>query len=292
MKPPPFDYVVARDVEHALDTLREVGDDAKLLAGGQSLVPLLSLRLARPTLLVDVNRIPRMSDIRGDDGQIRLGALVRHRKLETSSTVAREFPLLREAAGWIAHPQIRTRGTLGGSLAHADSAAELPVVLAALDATVTARSAGGRRTIPVAELSVAHLVSCLEPDEMITEVQIPRLPPGTGSAFDEFARRHGDYAIGAAAAVITLNADGVCVGARIAVLGAGDPGLVRRTDAETRLIGTDIGPEQLEEIAAQAVMDLRPPPNLHADAQYRRDVIRTMIIRTVRTAADRARTTT
>jgi 6-hydroxypseudooxynicotine dehydrogenase subunit alpha len=289
MKPPPFDYVIARDVEHAVETLREVGDDAKLLAGGQSLVPLLSLRLARPSLLVDVNRIPRMSDIRVDEGRIRFGALVRHHKLETSSTVAREFPLLREAAGWIAHPQIRTRGTLGGSLAHADSAAELPVVLAALDATVTARSAGSERTISVAELSVAHLVSCLEPDEMITEVQIPRLPAGTGTAFDEFARRHGDYAIGGAAAVITLNQDGVCIGARIAVLGAGDPGLVRRPDAENRLIGTDISPDHLDEVAAEAVTDLRPPPNLHADARYRRDVIRTMITRTVRSAVGRAR---
>lgn len=290
MKPPPFDYVLAESVEHAVAELRGSGDDAKLLAGGQSLVPLLNLRLARPSVLIDVNRIPRLADISVEPETIRLGTLVRHRKLEESPAVAAHLPLLREAATWIAHPQIRTRGTLGGSLAHADAAAELPVVLLALDATVTARSPDGERRIPVRDLALGHLVSALEPDEMITEVAVPRLPEGSGSAFCEFARRHGDYAIGAAACVLTLDDGGTCTRARITVLGGG-PTAIRAEAAEHRLVGTTVTDGDARDAAAVAVEDLHPTATLHGDAEYRRDVIRAMVERAMGAAARRTRST-
>lgn len=290
MKPPPFDYVLADCVDHAVAELRDGGDDAKLLAGGQSLIPLLNLRLARPSVLIDVNRISRLADIAVESQSVRLGALVRHRKLEESAAVAAHLPLLGEAARWIAHPQIRTRGTLGGSLAHADAAAELPVALLALDATVTVRSPRGERRIPIADLSLGHLISALQPDEMITEVSVPRLPAGSGSAFCEFARRHGDYAIGAAACVLTLADDGACTRARITVLGGGATA-VRAEAAEHRLIGTSITNDDVREAAVAAISDLSPTATLHGDAEHRRDVIRAMVERAVRTAARRTRST-
>ncbi len=288
MKPPPFDYTVAGSVEDATEQLRTAGEDAKLLAGGQSLVPLLNFRLARPSVLIDVNRIPRLADVTVEPDVVRIGALARHRRLETSPTIAGYLPILQEAAGWIAHPQIRTRGTIGGSLAHADASAELPVVLTALDAAVTAQSVRGTRRIPVADLVAGHFVTTLEPDEMIVEVRVPRLPVRTGSSFTEFARRHGDYAIGGAAAVLTFDETGTCVRARLTVLGGG-PAPRRRREAEAALVGTSAGLREARAAAELAVEGLTPMPTSHGSSGYRRDVIATMAERAITTAADRAR---
>ncbi|BAH50998.1 FAD binding domain-containing protein [Rhodococcus opacus] len=288
MKPPPFDYEVAESIDDALTRLRDGGDDAKLIAGGQSLMPLMNYRLARPTLLIDINRIPRLADITVGTDRITFGALVRHHKLETSPTVAEQLPLLREAAGWIAHPQIRTRGTMGGSLAHSDASAELPVALMALDAEVLVRSLRGERTLTIPDLVVGHFVSSLAPDEMITEIHVPRLPAGTGMAFAEFARRHGDYAIGGAAAVLTLDEGGVCRRARITVLGGGATAL-RCHEAEALVTGEVVEDPIIAETALAAITGLTPMPNLHGDSNYRRQVIATMVSRTVTEAARRAR---
>lgn len=288
MKPPAFDYEVAVSVDDTLEKLRREGDDAKILAGGQSLLPLLNYRLARPSLLIDINRIPRLADVAVRTDCVTFGALVRHRKLETSATVAQYFPLLREAAQWIAHPQIRTRGTLGGSLAHSDAAAELPVVLMALDASVVVSSIGNERSLAIEDLVVGHFVSSLANDEMITAVTIPMLPERTGTAFTEFARRHGDYAIGGAAAVISLDESGKCSRARVTLLGAGSTAL-RSSAAETALLGRSLDDAAVSRAAQLAVEGINPTPNNHGDASYRRNVIAAMVARAVGRATERAR---
>lgn len=288
MKPPPFDYNVAVSVDDALSKLTREGEDAKLIAGGQSLVPLLNYRLARPSLLIDINRIPRLADITLGADRLTLGALVRHRKLETSDTVARHLPLLREAAQWIAHPQIRTRGTIGGSLAHSDASAELPVVLMALEATVIVSSVRGERQVRIPDLVVGHLVSSLLSDEMITAVHVPLLPDCTGTAFAEFARRHGDYAIGGAAAVISLDDTGTCSRARVTLLGGGSTAL-RSFSAEDVLLGQSLDDRTVAHAAQVAVSGISPTPNNHGDADFRRNVIAAMVSRAVSRAAERAR---
>ena len=290
MKPPSFEYVVADSVEDALRLLAEGGDDAKVIAGGQSLVPLLNFRMARPSLLVDINQVPGLANIRKIDEAISIGALTRHAKLTTSKTISQYLPLLSEAAAWIAHPQIRTRGTIGGSLAHADAAAELPVVLLALDAYVTARSLQGERKISIKELLVSHFVSSILPGELIVEVNVPLLPPRTGAAFDEFSRRHGDYAIGGAASIVTLDEQGKCSRARITVLGGGSTAL-RCQEAENALIDSPLSSEDIAAAARIAVQGLDPVPTVHGSAPYRAQVIRTIVERTLAQALHRARPT-
>lgn len=290
MKPPSFDYVVADSVEHALSLLAEGGDDAKVIAGGQSLVPLLNFRMARPSLLVDINHVPGLANIRKTDQTIAIGALTRHAKLITSKTIAQNLPILAEAAAWIAHPQIRTRGTIGGSLAHADAAAELPVVLLALDAYVTARSLRGERRIAIKDLLVSHFVSSILPDELIVEVNVPALPAGTGAAFDEFSRRHGDYAIGGAASIVTVDDEGRCVDARITVLGGGSTA-IRCRDAENLLINSTLSDAQFSAAADTAVKGLEPVSTVHGSGPYRQEVIRTLVERTLARALHRARRT-
>lgn len=288
MKPPAFDYLVADSVDSAIAELDRGGDDAKLLAGGQSLLPLLNFRLARPSLLIDVNRIPRLADITVEADVVRIGALTRHRQLETSRTIAGHLPLLTEAAGWIAHPQIRTRGTIGGSVSHADASAELPVVLTALNASAVVVSTLGSRTMPVSEVAVAHYVNSLAHDEMIVEIRVPRLPEHTGTAFTEFARRHGDYAIGGAASIVTLDAEGVCTAARIVALGGGQTPAVCAAAAQA-LVGTTLTGHDIESAAQAARPDLHPMATAHGSTDYRRDVIVAMIERSATTAAARAR---
>jgi len=246
--------------------------------------------MARPSLLVDINQVPGLANIRKIDEAISIGALTRHAKLTTSKTISQYLPLLSEAAAWIAHPQIRTRGTIGGSLAHADAAAELPVVLLALDAYVTARSLQGERKIPIKELLVSHFVSSILPGELIVEVNVPLLPPGTGAAFDEFSRRHGDYAIGGAASILTLDEQGKCSRARITVLGGGSTAL-RCREAENALIDSTLSSEDIAAAAHIAVQGLDPVPTVHGSAPYRAQVIRTIVERTLAQALHRARPT-
>jgi CO/xanthine dehydrogenase FAD-binding subunit len=209
MKPAPFEYDAPASVEEALDLLARYGDEAKVLAGGQSLVPLLNFRLARPERLVDINRIAELAFVRESDGRLRLGALTRTATLERSELVAERWPLLREAVRHSGHPQIRSRGTVGGSVAHADPAAELPVALTALGARFVVRSMRGTRTLSADELFAGFLTTTLEPDELVVEIDVPRLPPAAGTAFVEYARVHGDFAL--AGAAVVLSADGAAI---------------------------------------------------------------------------------
>ena len=229
MKPPPFDYVAPHSIAAALGAL---GEDAKALAGGQSLVPLLNFRLARPAALVDLNGVDELAYIRRSDGTLRIGALTRQATLERSAVVARHWPLLTKAVRNVAHPAVRNRGTVGGSVAHADPAAELPVALTALDARFRVRSAQrGERTITAAEFFQAPLMTALAPDELLIEIELAPPPEGAGAGFAEHARTHGDFAV-AGAAVVRAGTEH----AAVALLGAA-PTPLRARDAERALCG-------------------------------------------------------
>jgi len=288
VKPPPFDYVRAASVEEALECLDDRSLEVKPLAGGQSLVPVMNFRLARPDRLVDLNRLGELAYIRRGGGALRIGALTRQRALERSPLVAEHFTLLRDAIEWVAHPQIRNRGTVGGSIAHADPAAELPVALVALDAVVHVVSRRrGMRAIPAAELFVTHLTTTLEPDELLVEIEVPPVAPRTGTAFTEFARRHGDYGLGGAAVSVTLDDDGRVARSAIALLAAG-PVPVRASGAEAALAGRAPGAAAAREAAAAAVEGIEPTGDIHGSSRYRRDLIRTLVERGIVQAAEEA----
>src|SRR2546430_134240 len=222
MKPAPFDYFSPGTVDEALALLAEHGDEAKPLAGGQSLIPAMNFRLARPAVLVDLNGISALAYVRAESGGVAMGAMTRQRTVERSDVVARAAPLLAEAMPSIAHPQIRNRGTVGGSIAHADPSAELPAVMLALEARFQARSATGERSIPAGEFFKGMLETALEPGELLVEIAVPPLPGRSGTAFVEMARRHGDYALVGVAAVVTLDSRGRCKAARLTLLSVGD----------------------------------------------------------------------
>jgi CO/xanthine dehydrogenase FAD-binding subunit len=288
VKPPPFEYEDPRELDAALALLAEKGEDAKVLAGGQSLVPLLNFRLARPAVLVDINRVPGLAGIRAADGVLRIGALTRQATLERSPVVARRWPLLSHAVRWVAHPQIRNRGTVGGSVAHADPAAELPVALTALDARFEVRSARGSRTLGCSDFFVGQLQTALEPDELLTAIVVPRPVEPSGAAFAEFARRHGDFALGGAAVDLALEADGSCGRASIALLAAGATP-IRATAAERSLQGRRPDEDAAREAAALSVDGVAPTGDMHGSSGYRRGVIEAMVRDAVLAAAERAR---
>jgi CO/xanthine dehydrogenase FAD-binding subunit len=221
VKPASFDYHRPQSLDETLALLGEYGTDAKPLAGGQSLIPAMNFRLATPAILVDLNQVSELAYVIDGDN-LRLGAMTRHRTLERSAVVARTAPLVAAAMPFVAHPAIRTRGTLGGSLAHADPAAELPAVLLALDAAITVRSRGGTRTIAAGDFFTGLFSTALEPGELVTEIAVARPAPRSACAFLEIARRHGDYALAGAAASVTLGGDGRCSRVRVALLSVAD----------------------------------------------------------------------
>jgi carbon-monoxide dehydrogenase medium subunit len=242
VKPPRFEYHAPGTVDEAVALLARYGGDAKVLAGGQSLMPMLNFRLTRPAALVDVNRIPALAYLREDDGTVALGAMTRQRTIEFSPVVARRLPLLHEATRWVGHLPIRSRGTVGGSIAHADPSAEYPAVLTALDGEVVAQGPRGRRTLRPRELFETYLTTRLAPDELLVEVRLPAMPAGAGSAFEEFARRHGDYALCGVAAI---------------------------ADAFS-FVGMGATPVRFVGDIREAVEQLEPEDDIHATATYRR----------------------
>lgn len=291
MKPPPFVYHRPASTDEALDLLAQLGDEAKVLAGGQSLVATLNLRLARPAHLVDINRLDgALSQIEATpDGGIRFGALVRQRTAERAPLVQARAPLVAEALPHIGHQQIRNRGTICGNLAHADPASELPAVAVALDGQMVARSqARGERSIPASEFFLGYLTTALEADELLVEFRLPAWPAGAGASFQEVARRHGDYALVGVAAVVGLDANGTCTTVRLGVTGAG-PGPVRAQAAEAAVVGQPISPETLNAAAEHLVAALEPVSDVHATAAYRRHVAGVLARRALGEAAARAR---
>src|SRR5438105_735300 len=231
MKPPRFDYLAPRSVDEALDLLATHGEDAKVLAGGQSLVPLMNFRLVRPAHLVDLNEIAGLDGIRLENGHLVIGAMTRQRAVETSALVRERCPLLTDAMPQIGHVQIRNRGTIGGSLAHADPASELPAVVAALGGELVLQSARGRRVLTPEQFFVGYLTTAVAPDELLVEVRLPVTPPRTGSAFLEVSRRHGDFALVGVAVTLTVHEAGVCTAGAIALTGVGPTPVVAREAA-------------------------------------------------------------
>jgi carbon-monoxide dehydrogenase medium subunit len=287
VKPPVFEYTAVRSIDEAVAELRQHGDAAKLLAGGQSLVPLLNMRLAAPERLIDLNRVPELAFITVRDGGLAVGAMTRQRAVERSTLAAAQVPLLADALPWVGHFQIRNRGTVGGSLSHADPAAELPAVALCLDARFTARGPAGVRTLAAGEFFVAQLTTALAPTELLTEVWFPAPPAGSGSAWIELARRHGDYALVGVAAVVTLAGDRVRE-ARLALTGVGDRP-VRARAAEARLAGESLTPSVLADVAEAARQAIEPGSDIHASAAYRRHLAGVLVGRAIRLAAARAK---
>jgi CO/xanthine dehydrogenase FAD-binding subunit len=288
VKPAQFEYDAPASVEETLDLLSHHGGDSKVLAGGQSLVPLMNFRLARPARLIDINGVAELNGIKRENGKLVIGAMTRHAQVERSNVVAEGWPLLHEAIGWVGHLQIRNRGTVGGSVAHADPAAELPAVFAALDAVFRVRSARGARTVPWNEFFLAEFTTALAEDELVTAIEVPAQDPATGMAFVEFARRHGDFALGGAAVTVRLGRNGACENVAIALLSAG-PAPVRAGAAEQALHGVEPDETQIREAAAEAVKGLHPTSDLHGSSEYRIQLLRTMTERALTRAVRRAR---
>src|ERR1700719_5193453 len=241
MKPAAFDYIAADSIAMAVEALAQAGDDAKIIAGGQSLVPMLNFRILRPSVLVDINRIAGLDVIAETNEAIHVGALTRHYQLETSPLIARHLPVLSSAMTHVAHLAIRNRGTIGGSLAHADPAAELPMMALLLDAELRIASAVAERSVAARDFFLGALTVDLAASEIITEILLPKLPPRTGWGFEEVARRHGDFALAAVAATLTVS-DGTIEQARIALTGVGSKAL-RAHEAEGLLTGHALDPE-------------------------------------------------
>ena len=292
MKPPAFEYHRPETLDEALALLAE-HEDAKPLAGGQSLIPAMNFRLAAPAALVDLGRLTELRGLAAasdkEAGGVRFGAMTTHAALETSPLVAQRAPLLAETIGFVAHPQIRNRGTLGGSLAHADPAAELPVVMVALEATLTLQRAGGERRVPAEQFFTGLFATALEPGELVTAIEVPPLPARSGWAFEEMARRHGDYALVGVAVVLRLDPAGRCENARVVLLSVGDgPVLARR--AMTALAGQAVNAEVIAGAAELvASEDIDPPSDIHASAAYRRQLARVLTRRALTRALERVR---
>ncbi len=291
MKPAPFEYLAPDSLDAALEALAGSGGDAKLLAGGQSLIPVMNFRLAQPAMLVDLNRLRELDYVRQEGGDLRIGAMTRQRTLERDPLVAKLTPLLAETVPFIAHPQIRNRGTVGGSLAHADPAAELPAVAVALDARFRLRRSGGERWVEARDFFCGLFATVLEPDEMLVEVALPATPARTGWAFLEVARRHGDYAQVGVAARVTLDDAGKCRDARLVYLSVGD-GPVDARGAAGLLAGTDLGDEAIAAAADKASRDeMEPTGDIHASSDFKRHLARVVTGRALRRAFARAKGT-
>src|SRR5439155_1062114 len=288
MKPARFEYFPARSVEEACDLLGRYGGEASVLARGQSLGPLLNLRLATPRALVDINGVRELGFIRADDEAIEVGALTRQRSLECDPVVARACPLVAAAVPLTGHARIRNRGTVGGSLAHADPAAELPAVVTALEAELEIVGAGGTRTCSPHELFVMPLTTTLAHDELLVGLRLPAVGPRTGHAWLELARRHGDFALVGVACVLALDARGFATAARLVYAGVGPTPYDARAAAGL-LEGVEPGPEVFAAAAEVASRECDPHSDLHASAEYRRRLVRVLTARALARAVERAR---
>jgi len=289
MKPAPFDYYAPTTVEQALAHLAEYGDEAKVLAGGQSLVPMMNFRLVQPSVLVDLNPIPDLAFIHPDEnGGLRLGALTRHHQVEVDPLVAARMPLLHEAMPKIGYPQIRRRGTLGGSLCHADPSAELAAVSVALNGRFRLRSPRGERWVPAQDFFIGLFSTVLQPDELLVEVALPPLPARTGGSVMEVARRRHDFALVGVAAVVSLDGKGVCRQARMVFLSAGDRPMEAHRAAEV-LAGQALTPEVIRAAAEIAASDdIDPSSDIHATAEFRRHLAKVLARRALEQACRRA----
>lgn len=274
MKPQAFTYAPAESVDEAISLLQEYGDDAKVLAGGQSLLPMMNFRLARPTALIDLGRISALSYIRPEGSMVRIGAMTRHLDLERSDVAGPLGDLLRSAAGKVGHLPIRVRGTMGGSIAHSDPSSEWCMLATLLDATMVITGSGGSREVPAEEFFVTVFTTCLEYDEVLTEIRLPVLPASTRIGVQEFARRAGDFAIAAIMSAVELDGDTV-TSARLVAGGVADRA-VRLPEAEAALIGAPLTEASILAAAQAASAEVSPAEDLHGPPEFRRDLVRAL----------------
>ena len=286
MIPARFEYYAPETLDAAISLLDECGPDAVVLAGGQSLIPLMKLQLAMPECVVDINRIPGLADISEDDDGLRIGSLTRESDLDSSEVVRARYPILHDTTSVIADPVVRNMATVGGNLAHGDPANDHPATMLALGAQVVAVGPAGERIIPVADLFEGPLTTTLEHGEILTEIRIPAPPPGTGGAYVKLERKVGDYAIAAAAAVVTVE-DGVCRQAGIGLTNAG-PTPVQAATAESFLAGKRLDDETIGEAARLASLEAQPSADLRGSEDYKRDMARVIAGRALRLALERA----
>ena len=289
MKPAAFKYIAATSLEQALTLKAEYGDEAKFLAGGQSLMPAMNFRLAQPAVLIDINRIDGLGDVRRHNGGgAYVGATTRYRRLERDAGFAGMFPLIAEALPHIAHPQIRTRGTIGGNLSHADPASELPAIAVALGARLCIQSARGERWCDARDFFVGGLTTDLQPDEMLVGVELPLPHLRSGSCFMELARRRGDFAIVGIATMITLGERDECTEVRLAFCGVGETPIDASSAADT-VVGQALTEEAVREIAESIQAKIDPGDSVHATASYQRHIAAVLTERALQTAYQRAR---
>jgi carbon-monoxide dehydrogenase medium subunit len=288
MKPAPFRYAAPESLDEAVTVLERSGDEAKVIAGGQSLVPMMAFRLATPAILVDLNGVTELEYVRHEGDELVMGALARHRSIQDQGWLRRRCAMVADGVDLIGHPAIRNRGTVGGSLAHADPSAEWPAILVALDGWVVAAGPNGRRTIAASDLFETYFTTTLAPGEILVEAGIPLGEARAGSCFVELARRHGDFAIAGVAAMVTID-DSYMAGARLALIGVRDTP-VRARAAEALLEGAAPTAEAFAAAADSVAGEIDPVSDLHGSADYRRHVAGVLVQRALRTAVDRART--
>jgi aerobic carbon-monoxide dehydrogenase medium subunit len=286
MKPPAFDHHAPGRVDEALALLAELGDQAKVLAGGQSLIPMLNMRLAAPAALVDIGRLDELDDLEVTDDHVRVGARVRHARLHKDAETSDALPLLRQALDWVAHPVIRNRGTSVGSIVHADPAAELPAVLAVLGGHVEVASSDGTRTVDAQEFLLGPLESDVRPGELVVAAVFPRLAPRSGTAFTELARRHGDYALAGVATTVTVDEDRHVTAARASFIGVTDTPVV--IDLDAALAGRPADALDATAAIEKADAAIDPAADIHATAEYRRHLAGVLLGRALGDAARNA----
>jgi carbon-monoxide dehydrogenase medium subunit len=287
MIPAAFEYLAPTTIDEAVALLTAHGDDAKLLAGGQSLIPAMRFRLAAPAVLIDINNLPNLEYVREANGHLAIGALTRETALDESPLVVRSFPLLADAAKVIADPLVRNRATVGGNVAHADPANDHPAVMLAYNAQIVAHGPNGRRTIGVDDLFVGIFETSLQPDEMLVELRIPTPVPNSGGAYVKIERKVGDYAVSAVAVQLVMNGN-TCTAARVALTNV-NPVPMRSFGAEQALIGQTLTDEVLEAAGRAAAVECDPSEDLRGTVEYKRDLTRVITKRAIRKAAERAK---
>jgi carbon-monoxide dehydrogenase medium subunit len=285
MIPPRFQYFAPQSLDEALSILNDYGPEAKVLAGGQSLIPLMKLNLAAPSYVVDITRIAGLSDIREENGHLHIGCLTREADLDSSDLVRTKYPILHDTTSVIADPLVRNQATVGGNLAHGDPANDHPATMLALGAELVARDSGGERVIPISEFFEGPLATALTPGEVLTEIRVPTPPPGSGSAYLKLERKVGDYAIAGVAVLVSVS-DGVCQRAGIGLTNAG-PTPIKARAAESFIIGKKLDDETVREAARLAAQEADPAADLRGSSEYKRDMVRVLAGRALRLALER-----
>lgn len=287
MIPPAFDYHAPASLDEAIGLLQELGYDAKIMSGGHSLLPMMKLRLAEPEHIIDINGIPGLSYVRQEGDIVRIGGLTREVELESSELLARVLPIIPETCATIADPQVRNRGTIGGNLAHGDPGNDHPATMLALGASVTATGPNGERTIPANEFFVDFYTTALEPDEILTEIEVPVPPPNSGGAYLKLERKVGDYATAGVAVQLTIDPGGTCTAVGIGLTNVAEVPL-KASRAEERLRGSSLSDDDIAEAAQIAADDSRPSSDLRGPESYKRAVVKELTMRAIRLAAERA----